>query len=760
MGYKLIYILNISILLASGFYISSYARKNKVFMSSMLIISIVLNFINLKQSPYLYMAATISSFMVIQSIYNFNIKKYKYRELKIGSLCLISLLIIFLNKNFLQFNIVMNAFISIGLFFIVLRRYSKKDRDKNSHLVIDLKILKNKIKGKNDNLKASKKETKKLLDILNNKKEILNIILEQNNKCVILIDKYGYISNEDSSFSNVWKEYSCCNYKIKFSHFLNKSIENSTDVLLDVQKVYDIGIKLNREIISKDNRYFDCEYTPLKVNNRIIGVICIMTDITYKKYSQKIINYNKIKYKKTIETIPHTIVVTRDNEITYNNNNNLEIDIYEDRLKDFILNTKSKGSFEGYLNKDTKKYLNINKASFEENNIKKDIAIIRDTTEYNVLLKSIEQSAKNYISLVNAIPQGIYIYDFEDKKTTYVNEVLLNMSGFDSLNEFNDSHIIKDISWVLNKFGQDVKFMRHKIQNRKGKYIDVELGGITLEINNKMTCIGIMNDITEKVKAENIEREIAKKKLEYKQKNHFFINMSHELKTPLNLIMSSNQLIQSVFKDDILSNESGLIATVTNSVKKQSYISLRLIENIMTLTKLEADFYKPEVDCYDVVSLVEDIIIEINKYSIDDKIKFIFDTNIEEKLVRVDPYDIERIILLLFSKLIKQSKQNSTIYIELLDNIKGLNIYIKNIGGYDKDICLNNQSRDNINMNVEVAKSIINIYGGAINIVENKNSIEIDINLDIKESLDYDEKKICTLNKESIYAEYSMINAL
>ncbi|MCU9810406.1 sensor histidine kinase [Paraclostridium sp. AKS81] len=153
--------------------------------------------------------------------------------------------------------------------------------------------------------------------------------------------------------------------------------------------------------------------------------------------------------------------------------------------------------------------------------------------------------------------------------------------------------------------------------------------------------------------------------------------MSHELKTPLNLIMSSNQLIQSVFKDDILSNESGLIATVTNSVKKQSYISLRLIENIMTLTKLEADFYKPEVDCYDVVSLVEDIIIEINKYSIDDKIKFIFDTNIEEKLVRVDPYDIERIILLLFSKLIKQSKQNSTIYIELLDNIKGLNIYIK-----------------------------------------------------------------------------------
>lgn len=760
MGYKLIYILNISILLTSGFCVFSYASKNKIVLTVMVAISIVLNFFNFSQLPHLYVISWIIGFIIIHTVDNSNIRKYKYRELKIGSLCLLFLLIIFFNKHFLKLNIVVNLSISLGVLYTTLRKYIKKNTEKNKNIVVELKILKNKLKNKIDNLKCIKEDTKSLLEILNNKKEILNIILEQNNKCVILIDKYGYISNEDSSFSNVWKEYAYCNYKIKFSQFLNKSVENSTEVLLDLQKVYDIGIKINREVISKDNRYFDCEYTPLKVNNKIMGVICIMTDITYKKYSQKIIDYNKIKYKKTVETIPHTIVVTKNNEIIYNNNNNLEIDIYDSSLKEFILSTKEKGSFVGNINKYTNKYLNMDKASFKENNIQKEIAIIRDVTEYNLLLKSIEQSAKNYISLVSAIPQGIYIYDFESKKTTYINEVLLNMSGFENLGEFNNSHIIEDISWVLNKFGQDVKFIRHKIQNKKGKYIDVELGGITLEINNKMTCIGIMNDITEKVKAEKIEREIAKKKLEYKQKNHFFINMSHELKTPLNLIMSSNQLIQSVFKDEISNNKNGLITNVTKSVQKQSYISLRLIENIITLTKLEADFYKPKVDCYDVVSMVEDIIIEINKYSIDDKIEFIFDTNIEEKLIRVDPYDIERIMLLLFSKLIKQSIQNSTIYVEIIDNIKGLNIYIKNIGGHDKDAYLNNQSKENINMNLEVAKSIIKIYGGSINVLENTNSIEVEININIKEKIDYDEKKICILNKESIYAEYSMINAL
>ena len=756
---KIIYILNISILLASGLQICSNIKKNKILIYLLLTTCIILNFINFKQLSYIYILANIISITIIQFIYNF-IKKYKYKLTKIITLILIGLFGVLLNNKFTQVNIFINMFINIGLFLLTLNKYSRAYREKNINLNINKKILKSKIKDKATDLKDIKEKTQSLIEISNNKKEILNIILEQNNKCVILIDQYGYISNEDSSFSNVWKEYSSFNYKIKFSYFLNKSIENSTDVLLDVQKVYDLGIKLNREIISKDNRYFDCEYSPLRVNDKIMGVICIMSDITYNKYSQKMIKYNNIKYKKTVETIPHTILVTKNNEITYNNNKNLDVDIHEQKLKDFILNTKYKGSFEGYLNNGSKKYLSINKTSFEENNIKKEIAIVRDTTEYNTLLNSIEQSAKNYLSLVNSIPQGIYIYDFDDKKTTYVNNVLLNMCGFKSVDEFNESNIIKDISWILDKFGQDVKFIRHKIQNKKGEYIDVELGGITLEINKKNKCIGIMNDITDKVRAENLEREIAKKKLEYKQKNHFFINMSHELKTPLNLIMSSNQLIQSIFKNEINNNKDGIIAKCTDLVQKQSYISLRLIENIITLTKLDSDFYKPKLDCYDVVNLVEELITEINKYSKDDKIEFIFDTNVEEKLIKIDPYDIEKIMLLLFSKLIKQSKKDSSIYVEMIDNEKGLNIHIKNEGNYNKNIKLNRQSRKNINMNLEVAKSIIKIYGGNIDIEENENSIDITVNFNIKEKLDYDDKKDCELNKESIYVEYSMINAL
>lgn len=760
MADKLIYMINLSFLIADVFCIIACASKNKVKVTFITCLVFSVNLINFKSLDYLCIISMIFMLTLILDINNYSFKNDKNKIVKFIGLSILSIIIVIFNSKLKYLNIFINIAASIYILGKSFKQVIELTGEKNQDIYNDLKCIKYKANSGNKLLKNNENETKQLSNILSNKKELLNIILEQNNKCVILVDKYGYISSEDSSFTKTWKEYEYCNYKIKFSHFLNKSILNNTEVLIDVQKAYDIGVEINRDVISKDNRYFDCKFTPLKLNDETIGVICIMNDVTYKKYSQKLLDYNKVKYKKTIETIPHTIVVTKNEEIIYNNNKNLEVDIYDENLKKFIIETKINGSFEGKLNDSEKKYLNIRKTSFEENNITKEIAILRDVTDYKILLNNIEKSAKKHSSLVNAIPQGIYIYDFESKQTVYVNDVLLSMSGYKTVEEFNTSNIIKDITWVLNKLGSDVRFIRHRIQNKIGNNIDVELGGITLEINNKMKCIGIMNDITEKVKAENIEREIAKKKLEYKQKNHFFINMSHELKTPLNLIMSTNQLIQSIFKNEILNNPNEEIARAVSVVENQSYISLRLIENIITLTKLESDFYSPKLDCYDIINIVEDVIIEVNKYSRKDGVEFIFDTNVEEKVVKIDPYDIERVILLLFSKIIKQSKKKSIISVDFIDKNDRVEIFIKNEDGYDKDVCLKEQSRENIQMNIDVAKSIIKVYGGDISIVEIDGSIEITVNLDIDKKIKYSEKKESILNKESIYAEYSMISAL
>lgn len=624
----------------------------------------------------------------------------------------------------------------------------------------DAKRLDLNMKMKLDKLKCSKSITKDILCRLENKNKILDVILNQSNKCVLIIDKDGYISNEDDSFINLWKEYKDYRYKIKLSYFLENSIENNIEVLLDIQKVYDLGISFTGEIISKDGRYFECNYAPFKINKYNVGVVCAITDITYKKQSQMQINENQAMYKKIIETIPYSILLTNENDIIYTNNADKNINTNNENLNSIIMDTYKQGEFSYLCEDGSEKTIIINKTSFLENNKVNNLVILRDITSYTGLLDKIHASRKKYKSLVDAIPEGIYMCDIKSGKCIYANNKLFEIIEAKSLNDINNNDINNKISLSLSNYSDMFKFTRHKIKTSQGSELYVELGSITMEINSMVKGIGIIRDITEQVKAENIEKEIRRKKIEYKQKNDFFVNMSHELKTPLNLITSTNQLVQSVYRDEIINNPKGELARVTNIVKKQGYISLGLIENIITLTKLESDFYESSLDCYDIVSIVEDIVIELNKYIKNNDIEIVFDTYTEEKVINIDPYDIEKILLAMFSKVIKESKRNSVVYIYICDEGDNINIVIENKGGYNKHTNLSRQSKDTINMNIDVAKSIIKLYNGSIAISKKDEDINIEINIKSNSKVDYYNKKERVLNSESIYAEYARINVL
>ncbi|MBP3930608.1 MAG: hypothetical protein J6D47_13705, partial [Peptostreptococcaceae bacterium] len=138
----------------------------------------------------------------------------------------------------------------------------------------------------------------------------------------------------------------------------------------------------------------------------------------------------------------------------------------------------------------------------------------------------------------------------------------------------------------------------------------------------------------------------------------------------------------------------------------------------------------------------------------------IFDTNVEEKVMSIDPHDIEKIIMATFSKIIKKSNRNSIIYIYICDSDKGLNISIENKGRYNLENCLSNQSKETIDMNIEVARSILKLYKGNLNIIENENDIKIEIYMGYNDQVEYYDKKQRKLNSETIFAEYSRINAL
>lgn len=102
---------------------------------------------------------------------------------------------------------------------------------------------------------------------------------------------------------------------------------------------------------------------------------------------------------------------------------------------------------------------------------------------------------------------------------------------------------------------------------------------------------------------------------------------------------------------------------------------LRLINNIVDITKIDVGFTKAKFTNFDIVKLVEDITLSVINYASPKEINIVFDTEIEEHVIKCDSDMIERAILNLLSNAIKFTNEN--ISVEILNNYKKTSLKVK-----------------------------------------------------------------------------------
>lgn len=146
-----------------------------------------------------------------------------------------------------------------------------------------------------------------------------------------------------------------------------------------------------------------------------------------------------------------------------------------------------------------------------------------------------------------------------------------------------------------------------------------------------------------------------------KLKTQFFTNISHELKTPLNIIFASVQLLSSSKHNNIHPDIDQKLNHKLSIIKQNSYRLMRLVNNLIDISKYENGFLKINLANHNIVSLVEDITMSVVKYASFQEIFIIFDTDEEEIITACDPDMLERIVMNLLSNAIKFTPQNGQI---------------------------------------------------------------------------------------------------
>ncbi len=136
----------------------------------------------------------------------------------------------------------------------------------------------------------------------------------------------------------------------------------------------------------------------------------------------------------------------------------------------------------------------------------------------------------------------------------------------------------------------------------------------------------------------------------------FILNISHDLRSPLSVILGILQCYKNEYDEPKLKEHM-------DTIKRNCYKILKLINNIIDSTKLQQKHFKINRQNIDIINLIEWNISAIDKYAKMKNISLVFDTNVEECVISVDISSFDRIIMNLISNAIKFSHENSYVFI-------------------------------------------------------------------------------------------------
>jgi PAS domain S-box-containing protein len=321
----------------------------------------------------------------------------------------------------------------------------------------------------------------------------------------------------------------------------------------------------------------------------------------------------------------------------------------------------------------------------------------RDITERKIMEEELKKSEEKYRNFFNMCPDYIYLLDMESKKISEVNPSMLKRLGTTEDNfipiRLIDYYVggkLSDIIMVYNKLlnGEEVKGAEVTAKDTKGELFKMEVNYTPIVENGQVVkSLCMARDITEKKRMEELERSVEEERRQLNEvreydriKTEFFANISHELRTPINVIFSALQVLELKLNKDSFEKKDYNSFKYIKIMKQNCYRLLRLVNNLIDITKIDSGYFDINKINNDIVGLVEDITLSIVDYAENRGLSLMFDTDIEEKIIACDPEKIERIIMNLLSNAVKFTGNGGNILVSIEDGEEYIGIRVKDDG--------------------------------------------------------------------------------
>ncbi|MCT8977763.1 ATP-binding protein [Clostridium sp. CX1] len=382
----------------------------------------------------------------------------------------------------------------------------------------------------------------------------------------------------------------------------------------------------------------------------------------------------------------------------------------------------------------------------------KNIRLNERNRELEYARKIAEDDRQRYKNLVENIQVPIIVKKGE--KITFANKSALSLFKAKSQEELIGECLLKVVPEehrdlvktciASQKEEGERNYHGLKLLALDGSYLYVDVSKLNIRYGGLNYSYFVFKDIAEKQKRKEVERKLKETMELEKLRTEFFANLSHEFRTPINVIYSALQVMDIYIKNENIYNITKYISTV----RQNCYRLLRLVNNLIDITKIDAGFYKFNLKNCDIVSLVENTVESVLPYIQGNGMEITFDTDIEEKITACDPDMIERVMLNLISNSIKYRREyGGAITINIYNSDEGITISIKDNG---IGIPLNKQSNiferfvqannlltrkcEGSGIGLSIVKSLVEMHKGTITLISEEgegSEFVIDIPLNI-----------------------------
>ncbi|MDT8719407.1 PAS domain-containing protein [Clostridium sp. 19966] len=320
----------------------------------------------------------------------------------------------------------------------------------------------------------------------------------------------------------------------------------------------------------------------------------------------------------------------------------------------------------------------------------------------DLMLKEQKIRAQNTLleAIIRSMRESVYIYDSngnylikkvsDDKSLAEAYDRFQEYFDMPEAFDFNENEITfeENVSSEVLR-GRTVKDEILKYE-KNGQYSYSVVSGVPVYDENNKLIYGITStrDITDIVRNQEVLKDTQDKLLAVERENNetlkkalemkdeFLSLISHEFRTPLNVINSAVQSIEYFHKKDLPDRVNNYL----RMIKQNTFRQLRLVNNLLDITRANAGSIKINKRNLDIVFLTQSIVESVKPYAAQKNITMNFKSSLKSKIIGIDDEKYERILLNLISNAIKFTSTGDYISVELTYNEDTICLEVKDNG--------------------------------------------------------------------------------